>query len=280
MKKYLLLLFLLQLCAVVYAQKTVDVYLLGGQSNATGQGYMANLDESLKISKQVWIYHSGTSHLEGLNKAYTWSELAQASESVDRFGPELGLGAQLKMQNPDHQIAIIKHAHSGTNLYQDWNPGKEISDTANYGIQFKEFVYTVNKGLDELKTKGYKVVLKAMFWQQGEGDAERLENAIHYEQNLTHFINRIRTQFKSPDLPFVYGYVLPPPNDYEGRNAVRKAQKDISINGELKNVYLVETDDLSRRAQDRNTSYPKDYLHFSTQGTWDLGVRMAKTLNK
>src|SRR5690606_32548270 len=130
-------------------------------------------------------------YLEGKNAPYTWAKLAQASESADRFGPELGIAYQLRKLKPNTQIAIIKHAHSGTSLYKDWTPGQSNSDSLNFGIQYKAFVYTVNKALKELKEQGFNPVLKGMFWQQGEGDAEQLATAKAYEANLIRFINRV-----------------------------------------------------------------------------------------
>jgi predicted AAA+ superfamily ATPase len=66
----------------------------------------------------------------------------QVSESPDRFGLELGFSSMITAVNQNSQITIIKHAHSGTNLYEEWNPGKHEQDTVHWGIQFKEFVKT------------------------------------------------------------------------------------------------------------------------------------------
>jgi hypothetical protein len=46
-----------------------------------------------------------------------------------------------------------------------------------------------------------------------------------------------------------------------------------------RNSFVIETDGLSTRANDRNTRYPADRLHFGTNGTWVLGVRMAEKMN-
>ncbi len=53
----------------------------------------------------------------------TWIPLRQESESPDRFGTELDSGNQLQELMPGRKIALIKHVHSGTNLYQQWNYG-------------------------------------------------------------------------------------------------------------------------------------------------------------
>jgi hypothetical protein len=89
-------------------RKPVDVYLIGGQSNATGQGYMANLPQGVKPDQRVMLFHS-SGHLKSGAEPNTWIPLRQASESPDRFGPELGFGNRLQQLQPDRKIAIIKH---------------------------------------------------------------------------------------------------------------------------------------------------------------------------
>ena len=39
-------------------KKPIDVYLIGGQSNATGQGYLKNIPADFKIDKSVQFYYS------------------------------------------------------------------------------------------------------------------------------------------------------------------------------------------------------------------------------
>ena len=69
-----------------YAQKKkIDVYLIGGQSNATGQGYVKNLPKDFVIDTSVLLFHSGAPHLNSGSKPYSWIPLRQASESPDRF---------------------------------------------------------------------------------------------------------------------------------------------------------------------------------------------------
>lgn len=267
-----------------YAQKkgTIDVYLIGGQSNATGQGYLRNMDDSMRIDTTVLMFHSGKPHLNSGKEAFVWQPLSQASESPDRFGLELGFGSKIRRMYPNRKIALIKHAHSATDLYNQWNPGKNSKDVVHWGIQFKVFVQTVDSGLNELHRMGYKPVIRGMLWQQGENDAVSKDSAsIKYAQNLIHFIERVRKQFNAPKMPFVYGYVLPPPNAGIDRDLVRKAEHDIDQNSKtplaVKRAIVVQTDDLSQRADDKNSPYPQDHIHFGTNGTWTLGVRMAAT---
>jgi hypothetical protein len=262
-------------------RRPVDVYLIGGQSNATGQGYMANLPQGVTPDQRVMLFHSG-GHLKSGAEPNTWIPLRQASESPDRFGPELGFGNRLQELRPDRKIAIIKHAYSGTNLYRDWAPGKTAADRDNWGKQFKTFVETVEAGLKGLHEQGYEPTIRGMLWQQGESDTPG-QPSEDYGKNLAHFIGRVREQFSCPNMLFVYGYVLPPPNNREGRELVRKGEKDVDQDSgsplAVKGAFVVETDDLSHRATDANTKYPNDHVHFGTAGTLELGRRMAEKTN-
>ena len=230
------------------------------------------------------IFHSGQPHLNSGFREYRWQPLHQASESPDRFGPELGFASRIKPSTLKAQIAIIKHAHSGTNLYVEWNPGNNEKDTSHWGFQFKEFIKTVNSGLDSLRKRGYEPLIKGMLWQQGEAEAYSPDSiSVQYGILLKHFINRVREQLHCRKMLFVYGYVCPPPLTGSGISTVRQAQHDIDQQSgmalSVNRAFVVQTDDLNRRANDRNTNYPQDQLHFGTDGIWLLGVRMAQIIN-
>lgn len=273
-------------CTNVRAQrKVIDVYLIAGQSNATGQGYTANMTDTMTIDKQVWLFHSGTPHLNSGLPPYTWQPLHPASESPDRFGVELSFGTAMKKMRPDVNIALIKHAHSATNLYEDWNPGKSNTDTLHQGVQYKAFIRTVTAGLDSLQKRGFDPVIKGMLWQQGESDADKGGTiSSTYGQNLKRFIGRVRKQLRAKKMVFVYGYVYPTPNTGKGITEVRQAEHDVDQDSgtplSVKKAFVVDTEGLSLRANDAHTRYPKDIIHFGTSGIWELGIRMAIRMNK
>jgi hypothetical protein len=278
MKKYLLLFALFLMVMVSYSQikKEIDVYLIGGQSNATGQGYMKNIPDEFEIDKSVRFFYS--QYLGGGGKSMEWGPLCQASETPDKFGVELSMGTMLKKLNQDREIALIKHALSGSNLYEQWAPGKNKNDTENFGTEFKRFIHTVESGLKELEAKGFEPKIKAMVWQQGEADARDIageENNRNYGKNLHHFIKRTREQLRAPKMLFIYGYVIPVPLErFTGREEVRDAQKNIDQNSghklAVKGAFVVETDDLPLRCDEPDSPYPDDKVHF--QYHWSSGA--------
>mgnify|MGYP001826136019 CR=1 FL=1 len=274
------------ICQLSGQKKPIDVYLIGGQSNATGQGYMVNIPEDFLIDTTVLFFYSDG--LGGGGVPMQWGPLCQASETPDKFGVELSMGTALKKQYPDQTIALIKHALSGSNLYAQWNPGNLNDDEQNFGPEYSKFIHTVKEGLKGLRACGYVPAIRAMVWQQGEGDARDIagmENSNNYGNNLRHFIERVREQFHSPDMLFVYGYVIPVPLErFTGREEVRSAQRHVDQGSghplALKGAFVLETDDLPLRCDEPDSPYPDDRVHFNTFGILELGNRFAEKIRE
>ena len=169
------------------AAQEVNVVLIGGQSNATGQGYVRNIPKSFQADTTVMFYYS--KYLNQGEGGERWRPLCQASETWDKFGVELSLGTALQDYFPERKWALIKHALSGSNLYQQWNPGNREGESQ--GEEYAKWLQTVKQALQELKTKGYTPVIRAMVWQQGEADAREIagmENSRRYGENLRNLI--------------------------------------------------------------------------------------------
>ena len=109
---------------------------------------------------------------------------------------------------PAKKWAIIKHARSGSNLFRQWNPGKTSQD--KQGEEYVKLIRTVRNGMEALKKQGHAPVLKAMVWQQGEGDARDIagiKNALSYGANLNNLIKRIRADLEAPGLAFILSLI-------------------------------------------------------------------------
>ncbi len=261
----------------------VDVYLVAGQSNAIGQGRVANLLSHQVADPRAWLYHSGA--LKSSSEPFTWAPLRPASEAREKVGPEVSFGSRMQERTANRPVALIKHAGTASNLAVDWNPGTSTTDIADWGFQFRMLVGTVEGGLKALRDRGFEPTIRGMVWQQGETDSDQTNWSLAYAANLGRFIARVREQFRAPDMVFVYGFVLPPPCRTPGRDAVRTAQGAIDQDSgspfAVRKAFVVFTDDLSHRAHDPNTTEPDDHIHFGTAGVWELGRRMAETmLNK
>lgn len=63
---------------------------------------------------------------------------------------------------------MIKHALSGSNLYQQWNPGNRQK---NIRGEYINFIKTVKDAIISLKQQGYRLLLRLWFGNKGEADA-------------------------------------------------------------------------------------------------------------
>lgn len=251
----------------------IAVYLVAGQSNAAGQAEISEVSDKSVLSSSTILYYHSDYWSQGKSGVPLATLNAENSKS-GRFGPEISFGREIQKLCPMEKIAIIKHAAGGTDLAEKWNPGKDESDSDNFGVEYKTFIRTVANSIESLVGLGYRPVIKGMIWQQGERDATNKDYSERYAHNLNHFINRVRGQFDSPDMIFVYGQVLPYQLSRFGyRDVVREAQAliDETSQGEysVKRAYMVATDGLGMR---------DDKLHINTDGQIELGRLFAEKI--
>lgn len=264
------------------AQEVIDVVLIGGQSNAVGIGVVDNIPKTFNVDSRVLFYYS--KYLNEGNDSECWKSLSPASVKPEWFGVELSLGTKLKQYFPSRNIALVKHALSGSNLYEQWNPGNRLGE--KQGEEYIKWINTVRTSLTLLKEKGYKPIIRAMVWQQGEADARDiagLDNSRKYGENLRNFILQVRKDLKSPDMLFVYGEVMPLSAErFPGRTLVRNGQIEVSEGAcsplSVNNAILVEGDDLQMICTDYHTTLPHDDVHLGTYGLLTLGERFAKVI--
>jgi len=277
--------------------QNIDIYLIGGQSNAVGAGYIRNIDNPkiialtqefhrpFKADQRVILFYLkgwyspswGPWSFFGLNNGQpesTWIPLIHCGNDSLTFGPELGFGNRMMQLNPKFNIGIIKYAASGSSLQVDWNPGNSRTDTTQWGSQFKWFVKAVDRGLAALRSDGKSPIIRGMLWQQGEADT----GYDNYAIMLGHFIDRVREQWDVPNMLFVYGYVFPANPTSE----IRYAERDVDENSGTKyaknKAFVVETKDLQLRKDDPwlpDSTLKVDNVHFGTAGQLELGRRMA-----
>lgn len=251
MRRFVLFFLSVWVVVLSLSAQEVDVFLIGGQSNATGQGYVRNIPAIFKVDTTVWFYYSR--FLNQGEGGGQWTALCQASETRDKFGVELSLGTKLQSLYPERRIALIKHALSGSNLYKQWNPGNRPGDVR--GEEYVKFVETVKNALVDLKKQGYRPIIRAMVWQQGEADARDIagmDQSRRYGPNLKNFIEQVRKEFGCEDMLFVYGTVMPlAAPRFTGRELVKEAQAAIDEGSgselSIKNALLIPADDLQMR---------------------------------
>lgn len=208
---------------VAEAAEPLRVFILAGQSNMEGQGFIAAepkrndgqgsleylvktpataerfthlVDEAGKwrVREDVWIWY--LDRHGPLTVGY--------GAKPDRIGPELGFG-HVVGEALDNQVLLIKCAWGGKSLAKDFRPPSSGGEVGPYYTQVVQLTKDVLARLKELfpayDGRGYE--LAGFGWHQGWND--RINQAFNdeYEKNLANFVRDIRRDLGTPKLPFV-----------------------------------------------------------------------------
>ena len=274
-------------------ENTIDVWLIGGQSNAVGyaQGLPQTNDDP-RFSEGFdnvlfWgEYESDVSSVlptdfvpvkAGYGKAYSTSDR--------RSGAELGIASALG--DSGTMNAVIKYAWGATFLYPDttnaastnygtWTPPSYREEHSvgggKIGILYDNFLDIVAEGLNKLEEKGYTPVIRGMWWMQGEAEANTKTYADAYYELLTDLISDLRsdlTQVTGQDcssMPFVIGkiYRNPAYSAMSQIETIRAAQEQAAQT--LVNVATVDCTGLAQQ----------DGWHFTADAQLYLGEQFVQ----
>lgn len=282
MVRKLLSLLLVLVSLQVQAGDTLQVVLLGGQSNMAGRGVVADLDEAMleridAVALRVQVASQGK---EAQPLSY-----AKPNKRATQFGPELFIGLTLAEKYPAQDFLMIKTAVGGTSLYGAWSPSwtqekalaSELGEKRQQMQLYTEHQAFIRSQLEKLDEQGRAYKLVGMAWMQGEKDTRRELTATTYEENLTALILAYRNDLNIDCLPFVFGQVNCPlrgKKDYaQGPEAVRTAMAN--VDKALDCTALIPT------SMDTTWGdYPKhdDNVHYNAEGQMKLGTAMANAL--
>lgn len=220
--------------------KPVKVFILAGQSNMEGQGFIA-ADPKRNAGKGSLEYLAKEpataarfAHLR--DKEGQWAvrddvwisyldrkgPLAVGyGAKADRIGPELGFGWVIG-NVLDEPVLLIKCAWGGKSLAVDFRPpsagkipyalGQKTQDAIEQdpgivGKYYRETLALTRDALTKVKelvpgaTGRYE--LTGFGWHQGWNDRIDDKFNAEYEQNMAHFIRDMRKDLGAPQLPFV-----------------------------------------------------------------------------
>lgn len=231
---------------------SIDVYIIAGQSNADGRGYINQLEAAYK--RRYTIPYLWQNRINSIENIYSPTSTLQ-----DRFGVELSIAGELEFRNTN--AIILKRAIGGIPLYPlsgylyCWKIGKSNS---MYPL-LKTMIDTV-KEINDGKTINWKFV-----WLQGETDAEHQEAAAAYQQNMEELISQLKTD-TSESIKIAIGKLKESTyGDYIAE--VNQAFENIASSDV--NVTVVDTDSLQLY----------DAYHYTTDSFNKLGIMMYNALN-
>jgi len=244
--------------------KPVKVFILAGQSNMEGHGFiradpkqnegkgslervakdpasadkfkhLLGKDGKWAVRDDVWVHY-----LDRKGKL-----TAGFGVKDDRIGPELGFGCVIG-DAYEEPVLLIKLAWGGKSLAKDFRPP---SAGGEVGPFYKEIVNRTKAVLKDLKKefpefgdRGYE--LAGFGWHQGWNDRVNQAFNDEYEKNMAHFIRDIRKDLGVKNLPFVIAEtgMTGPEEKHPRALSLMKAQAAVAVYAEFKgNVAFVGT---------------------------------------
>ena len=248
--------------AVVPATAATEVFLLAGQSNMEGEGITSGIQppyQATQSAVKFWNYNGTAGN--------GWVNLQAGCGSSPlgvQFGPEVSFGYTLhNTLFPKDDIYLVKWGVSGASLAGLWNP-----NGANNA--YTTLKSRADAAMQDLTTRGLSPTIAGMIWMQGESDALDHTIAPAYTANLQNPITKVRSDFNTPNMPFVVGRILTYWGAPDDNALVRAAQE--TIPSQVSHVSWINTDNLGQWTEAPRTG------HFNTQGQVDLGIRFANKL--
>ena len=280
-------------------EKIINVYLIGGQSNAVGYGkdegnIIANSDSRFVNGFDNVLYFARQERNSGVvvSNQFQPVKIGYGHEG-NSCGAEIGIASAIA--DNGKMNAIIKCAFGATHLYPDtlyevsleegtWTSPSyikkhniDITTNKFVGAMYRWFEETVTEGIEMLIADGYTPVIKGMWWMQGEAEMGNLEMAYAYSELLEILIKDIRktvsdiTGSDCSDMPFVFG--LPSWNpSYTGaptyQDKVREQMTTVANNTNIVNAASVDCKGLTQH----------DVWHFKASGQKYLGEKFVEAL--
>lgn len=224
-------------------------FLLIGQSNAAGRGYIDQAPPIDNCSGKFKVLRNGrwikAFRPVNLDRSYSGTCFAES------------FAKEFVTANPDAEVGIIPCANGDTKLEQ-WLPGEIYFDNA------------VNCAKIAMRTSK----LVGVLWHQGEGDCI-YERYSCYAQRLESMINALRKELNIPQLPVLIGGL----GDF---------LSECTLSENMKN-YIYVNEQLQKVAQEchgckfvpaTGLGANPDNLHFSADALDEFGIRYFKAFEE
>ena len=231
----------------------LDFYLLIGQSNMKGRGFMPDEPKRdprivmMHLKDDAWYLARHPLHLTGDPKTF-----AQADNAG--VGSGLAFAEAVLARRPKARVGLLPCAVGGTQI-ASWQRGADLYDNA------------VRRAKVALKASApAKPRLRAALWLQGEADATNERRPV-YEEKLHKLVGDLRADLGEPQLPFLactIGEMVP--ENQERRNPdINKIL--LSLPQKIPGTACVDARDLK--------THIGDNVHFDTPAQEEIGRRFA-----
>lgn len=279
--------------------KTIDMYLIGGQSNAVGYSTVSTgtADETFPNV----IYAGQTDYNMFADKAssdslteYVSPVTSGLGRTTGYIGPEYGLAKALNSRySQDNKAFIFKSAAGGTALlnrtnsgsatYGNWYPTSLGGSYIGAGRQFELFIQNFATVYNQLVADGYTPIIKGMAWFQGESDRGASEI---YASLIKYFIHEIRYELSAvtntdlTEMPFIIAEISPTwasaeEASLELNDTFNQMLHSLENSRDIENVHIVSAEGLLINGYD-GTVLGSDQSHYNSADMVTLGERTAE----
>ncbi|CAG7651163.1 hypothetical protein PAESOLCIP111_06257 [Paenibacillus solanacearum] len=242
-----------------------DLWILAGQSNMEGCG--KNIDLEMPVTGVSCFYMGDTwdiareplcwlqESIDPVNWNVPEEEREQAIRTV-RQERSNGAGLSLTfakkiLQHTGVPIGLIMCAHGGTSMSQ-WDPGL-------IGEEGRSFYGAMIRKVRKLGGR-----VKGCLWYQGEADANE-KAAPDYLERTIRWVNSLRSDLSSPELPFIYAQLSVFHINGDGKWWNRIQQDQFELESKIKHAAMVPTIDATL----------SDAIHLDARSLKEVGRRMA-----
>lgn len=248
------------------SKKRVKIYLLFGQSNATGQGDAADLPVALQGPQPGTFIQSGPGSVRP--PCFQVQEAGFNTANVQgngNHGLETTLSSELKAKYGGEDIYCIKIGAGGTAavrdpIKEDWSTNSnELLDNGDFSLADDVLPAAMQCLCDD----GIAPEWIGAIWVQGERDRSIGTSAADYQENERLLVSWVRKKLGVARLPFV-SFLLP---DFAVNNA---AVNEAKVN----NAAVIP----SYIALAGGTSHVGDSIHYDSVALQDMGIRAATVL--
>ncbi len=237
--------------------EAIDVFLLAGQSNASGRVSTGYTVDTRDAKVRYYYRTDGPSN----NDVNSGAFVTLGPLGSGYYGPEITLGRSLVDQG--YNPAIVKVSDGGTSLNSHWN-------SRTNGTWWNHWKSTVATSLSQLQSAGHTVNIRGFFWLQGETDAESQTAANNYQANFANFTADVASFLSllghdTSELTYVTALIRNPSGTAAYVPEVRLAQQ--AVMSSLSRGGYFDTNDLTTAA---------DNLHFDAPAIATIGNRFAE----
>lgn len=233
----------------------IDVYIIAGQSNASGAASPPLPPAMYNGQDNLYNYKQKNPNVSGFLESASWETVRTLYPNAygSTYGPEITFAYEVE-QRTGNKIAVIKTSQGASSLSGMWLPSlHNIYDWS---------VAKIQSSLSDLTVAGYQPKLAGILWIQGEADASSL-GWNTYSENLTTLFDAYRTDLGQADLP-VYLNLLHGGSKHVYRDQLRSEQLDFL--SEYPNAFGCDPSALPLSA---------DLEHYMAEGQLGLGRLFA-----